>query len=73
MALQAFNDKHYTAEKVQELLLDLTQNLRWLLLSQYKVAEVDAAGLADEGLIVEQMWRHLGDTRGRSSNVSRTR
>ena len=64
MALQAFNDKHDSAEKVQELLTELTTNLRWLLLSQYKVAEVDAAGLADEGLVVEQMWRHLGDSRG---------
>ena len=63
MTSKAFNDKDYTAEKIQELLQELTQNLRWLLVCQYKVSEVDAAGIADEGLVVEQMWRHLGDKR----------
>ena len=50
MALMAFNGKAYAKEVITQKVGEMTQNLRWLLIDQYKVSPLDAAGLADEGL-----------------------
>ena len=63
MALMAFNGKAYAKEVITQKVGEMTQNLRWLLIDQYKVSPLDAAGLADEGFTTEAVWRHLGDNR----------